>query len=121
VYAGVGGWSATSSADQFTYIVPPSVNGISPGSGAYTGGTQVTISGAGFNPQVVVTFGNVPATSVTINSQYTITATAPPGNPGTTVDVVVTGAGGQSATTAADHFAYSALSSAGARRTRASP
>ena len=41
-----GGTSAKSSADQFSYT--PVVAGISPASGPATGGTTVTITGAGF-------------------------------------------------------------------------
>ena len=45
-----GGTSATSAADQYTYIVPPvpTVTNVSPTSGPVTGGTTVTITGTGF-------------------------------------------------------------------------
>src|SRR5260370_31800009 len=43
-----GGTSATSSADQFTYVAAPPVTGISPGAGPATGGTTVTITGTKF-------------------------------------------------------------------------
>jgi hypothetical protein len=119
VYSGVGGWSARSPADEFTYIVQPTVTGVSPNNGPAIGGTQVSISGSGFNPTAVVTFGNVLATSVTVNSQYSIAATSPPGAPASVVDVVVTAAGGQSATSTTDEFTYGGLSPpSGASRQR---
>ena len=40
-----GGKSATSAADQFTYIAAPAVTGLSPTSGPAAGGTLVTITG----------------------------------------------------------------------------
>ncbi|MCY0656333.1 IPT/TIG domain-containing protein, partial [Klebsiella pneumoniae] len=39
----VGGTSATSAADQFTYVPAPTVTSISPTSGPTSGGTTVTI------------------------------------------------------------------------------
>ena len=43
------GTSATSSADQFTYLAAPTVTGISPTAGPLGGGTVVTITGTGFH------------------------------------------------------------------------
>ncbi len=40
-----GGTSATSAADQFTYVAAPTVTGLSPTSGSDAGGTPVTITG----------------------------------------------------------------------------
>ena len=42
-----GGTSATSSADDFTYIAAPTVTAVSPTSGVAAGGTSVTITGTG--------------------------------------------------------------------------
>ena len=50
-------------------------------------------------------FGTTAATTFTVNSATSITATAPAGAAGT-VDVTVTGPGGTSTTGAADHFTY---------------
>jgi hypothetical protein len=42
-----GGTSATSSADQFTYVVAPTVATVLPNTGPLAGGTTVTITGIG--------------------------------------------------------------------------
>ena len=100
----VGGTSATSPADQFTYIPQPAVTAISPNSGSPSGGTAVTITGANFTGATAVRFGSNAATSVTVNSITKITATSPAGTG--TVDVTVTAAGGTSPTGSADQFTY---------------
>ncbi len=43
-----GGTSATSPADQFTYVGTPTVTGIAPPSGPTAGGTVVSITGTNF-------------------------------------------------------------------------
>ena len=83
---------------------PPTVTSISPTSGPAAGGTAVTINGANFTGATVV-FGATSA-SVTSNTGTQMTVIAPPGSG--TVDVVVTNAGGKSATSAADQFTYNA-------------
>ena len=80
-----GGTSATSSSDQFSYA--PVVAGISPASGPTTGGTTVTITGAGFTGATAVDFGTVAASTFTVVSDSEITATSPAGTG--TVDVTV--------------------------------
>jgi hypothetical protein len=72
------------------------VLGVSPSHAITTGGTFVTITGAGFAPGATVTFGDTPATNVAVPNNATITATLPPHAPGQ-VDVVVTNPGGASA------------------------
>jgi len=97
--------SATSSADQFTYIVP-AVTSISPTSGPSAGGTKVTIKGAGFSQTTgatSVSFGAAAGTQVSCSSTQ-CTAVGPAGSG--TVDVTVTVAGVTSATSAADQFSY---------------
>ncbi|NVO13398.1 MAG: IPT/TIG domain-containing protein [Rhodoplanes sp.] len=98
------GTSATSAADQYTYVPAPTVTGIAPTTGPTTGGTPVTITGTDFTGVTAVTFGATPATGFTFNSATSITATAPAGSG--TVDVRVTTPGGTSATSAADQFTY---------------
>jgi hypothetical protein len=102
-----GGTSKTSSADEFTYVVPaPTVSSVSPSSGSTAGGTQVTITGTNLSGATAVDFGSVAATGVSVNSAGTqITATSPAGSAGT-VDVTVTTAGGTSKTSSADEFTY---------------
>lgn len=104
-----GGTSTTSAADQFTYTVPaPAVSGVSPGSGPAAGGTSVTISGSNFTSATAVRFGGTNATSYTVNSASSITATSPAGSPGT-VDITVTTASGTSATGVSDQYTYIAV------------
>lgn len=100
------GTSGTSSADLFTYTAPqPVVSSINPNSGTFKGGTQVKIVGSGFTCATAVKFGSIAASSFTVNSDAQITALSPP-EPAGTIDVMVTTAGGTSATSAADRFTY---------------
>jgi hypothetical protein len=102
----VGGTSATSTADQFTYAdSAPTVTSVAPNTGTAAGGDTVTITGTGFTTASNVSIGGVTAASFTVNSDGSITAATPAGTVGT-VDVTVTAAGGTSATTTADQFTY---------------
>ena len=100
------GTSATSSADEFTYIAlaAPTVTGVSPNSGPAAGGTLVTITGTGFSGVTAVDFGTTAATNVTVVNDTTITADSPAGTG--TVNVTVITRGGTSAISAADQFTY---------------
>jgi hypothetical protein len=100
------GTSATSAADQFTYADAPSVTNVSPNAGPTAGGTSLTITGTNLTGATSVMFGATAAASFTVNSATSIAATTPAESSGT-VDVVVTTAGGSSATSAADQFTYS--------------
>ena len=100
----VGGTSAVSAADQFTYEPAPTVTAVSPGSGPTSGGTTVIITGTNFGGLAGVTFGGAPATSFTANSTTQITATTPAG--AGTVDVRVTTVNGTSTTSPAARFTY---------------
>ena len=106
----IGGTSARTSADQFTYLPPPpppTVTGVSPNSGTALGGTTVTITGTGFTNAVYVSFGGYAAQSFTVNGDTSITAVAPATYYDGTVDVTVQGSSfAWSATTAADQFTY---------------
>ena len=51
------GISATSSADQFTYVPASTVSTLSPTTGPATGDTVVTITGTNFTGATAVTFG----------------------------------------------------------------
>ncbi|MGK5056656.1 IPT/TIG domain-containing protein [Janthinobacterium sp. LB2P49] len=99
-----GGTSATSAADQFTYVAAPTVSSISPASGPATGGTSVTITGTNLSGATAVRFGAGNASGFTVNSATQITATAPAGTG--TVDITVITGGGTSATSGADQFTY---------------
>jgi hypothetical protein len=105
------GTSATSAADQFTYVAPPEFlfGYNSPRTGPVAGGTQVTMyatDGTHLANATAVNFGSVPGTIVS-DTDTQIVAISPPGAPGT-VDVTVTTAGGTSPTGPADYFTYGA-------------
>ena len=106
------GSSAATSADQFTYVVPPApaVAGISLGSGSivggYTGNYSVQVVGSGFTGATAVSFGGTPATSFSVHADGFLTATAPSASAAGAVDLRVTTPGGTSATTSGDQFTY---------------
>ena len=105
-----GGSSPISAADQFTFegATVPVVTSVSPSSGPT--GTVVVITGSGFTGVSCpggITFGGVAAAndgSCVVNNDSTITAKVPANAPGGTIDVRVTGPGGQSANTGSDNF-----------------
>jgi hypothetical protein len=100
------GTSATSSADQYTYVATaaPAVTGVSPSSGPLSSGPTVTITGSNLASATSVKFGTVEATILT-NTAGSITVTPPTGTAGT-VHVTVTTVGGTSATSSADQYTY---------------
>ena len=100
----VGGKSAVSSADDFTYVAAPTVTKVEPVEGPAAGGTKVTITGTNFTGAKEVKFGSAAATGVTVNTATSITAEAPAGSG--TVDVTVTTVGGTSALSSADQYTY---------------
>ncbi len=99
------GTSPVTTADQFTYIPPPSVTAVSPDYGGTGGGTSVTITGSNFSGATGVLFGTARAMTFSVVSPTSITATSPAGSPGA-VDVTVSTPYGTSATTSADAFTY---------------
>jgi hypothetical protein len=104
-----GGTSATSSADHFTYVTPlPTITSVSPTYGTAAGGTSVTITGTNLSGTSVLDFGATPATTYTVNSSTSITATSPAEAAGV-VDVTATTLGGTSATSSADHFTFATV------------
>ncbi len=97
-------------ADQFTYMAPPIVTGVSPVDGPAVGGTLVTISGSGLTDVTGVDFGTIAATilsptSGTSTSGTAITVYSPAGSGA--VNVTVTTPGGTSAAVPGDLFTYS--------------
>ncbi|HUP70164.1 MAG TPA: kelch repeat-containing protein [Acidimicrobiales bacterium] len=77
------------------YSLAPKVTSISVNEGPSAGGTSVVITGTALNGATGVNFGEVPATSFTVDSATQITAVTPPHQAGT-VEVVVTTPGGSS-------------------------
>ena len=84
----------------------PTLNSVAPPSGTTAGGTAVTLSGSGFVSGATVTFGGTGASSVSVASATSITATTPARAAGA-VDVVVTNPDGQTARLAGG-FTYEA-------------
>lgn len=86
----------------------PEITSITPSFGPVTGGTVLTITGKNFTQTSAVQFGTTPAASFTVDSDTTITATAPavlrPGK----VDLSVTTFAGQNANTRFDDYVYRA-------------
>ena len=78
----------------FTYIAAPTVILVSPNTGPTAGGTSVTITGTNFTGATAVTFGGTAATSFTVNSATSITASRHAGACGGAVNVQVTTPGG---------------------------
>jgi peptidoglycan hydrolase-like protein with peptidoglycan-binding domain len=86
----------------------PTITSITPAVGWPSGGDTAVITGTGFvglSGASAVTFGGVDATSYTVDSGTKIIAVTPARAAGT-VRVQVTAAGGSTADTAADDFAY---------------
>ena len=98
------GTSASSAANQYTYLTGPGVTGVSPAAGPTGGGNTVTITGSSLANATAVKFGTATATIKT-DIATSITATAPAGSAGT-VDITVTTALGTSPTSAADRYTY---------------
>ncbi|MFK4812674.1 autotransporter domain-containing protein [Devosia sp. ZW T5_3] len=82
-----GAYTANSTATITVVPTTPVVSGVAPSQGPVTGGTAVTISGSDLFRATGVSFGGVPA-SFTVNSDTSLTATAPAGGVGA-VDIVV--------------------------------
>jgi hypothetical protein len=87
----------------------PSITSVDPVSGSFTGGTTVTISGTGFTGATTVNFGTISAANFTVESDTSITVTAPAAASIGKIDIVVNSAQGSSSllgTGAADQFTY---------------
>jgi hypothetical protein len=98
-----GGISAAVAGDKFTYVGPPSVGLVVPGSG--TGGAVVAIFGSGFTMTNSVMFGDLPARVINV-AEGEITVVTPPGQG--VVEVTVTNPVGTSATTLLSRYTYTA-------------
>ena len=92
----VGGTSATSAADHFTYVAPPTVTSVSPTSGLAAGGTSVTITGTNLTGATAVTLGGTAATLGT-NTGTSLVVTTGAHAAASGVSVLVTTPGGTNA------------------------
>lgn len=81
----------------YSYQTAPTITSVSPSSGIITGATPVTISGAGFSPGAIVSFGGSACAPVTVVSPTIITCTTSSHTAGA-VNVVVTNTNAQSGT-----------------------
>lgn len=86
----------------------PTLTAISPTSGSIKGGTAVTVAGTDFANVSGVSFGGVPATSVSVAGEGQLTAVAPAVKKAGAVDVTVTTVAGTTPVTTADQFTYKA-------------
>ena len=113
------GCSAPASASQRradTFVVfnvgSPSVSGLSPTGGPAKGGTRVTVYGDNLDGATAVLFGAAKATHLTAGggypdgNPYAVTATAPAGTAGQTVEVVVVTGSGRTRPVRQSRFTY---------------
>ena len=75
----------------FTYVGGAAIASISPLAGPASGGTTVTITGAGFNSGSTVKFGSTTAASVNLISATTLEAVAPAGTGSVSISVTTDG------------------------------
>lgn len=96
---------ASTMPEAFVFQDPPDLISVSPGSGLFSGGTAVTLSGSDFCDigTTTVSFGDEPASNVAVRSPTQITCVTPAHSPGA-VDVVVTNEFGSD--TLVDGFTY---------------
>jgi hypothetical protein len=83
----------------------PVVTAIEPKILSADGGTVVTVTGTDFVSVLNVTFGGKTALAMTLDSDTTVTATAPPGTPGT-ASIAVVASAGTSADNEASQFTW---------------
>jgi len=102
------GTSLTVLADEFTYVTTPSIQKLYPGGGTTLGGNKVTIIGAGFTGATAVSFGSIPATDYTVETDQEIVAITP-AEPVGKVDVSVTAPTGATPVDPADVFDFSLM------------
>ena len=93
------GTGSTAYGSGFVYYTTPVPSGLSPAQGPTTGFTTVNISGSGFTSVTGVDFGGTAASSFTINSDTSITASTPVHTAGATTAHLTYGGGTVSAGT----------------------
>jgi hypothetical protein len=96
----------TSNSDNFYYYGGPTVTGVSPSSGPYTGGTRVTVNGTNFYNVSGVYFGKNRGSSVSVTSSTQLQVTSPRGSIGQVNVTVATSSLGGSPLNSSDIFTY---------------
>jgi hypothetical protein len=84
----------------------PTITSLDPTHGPPAGGTAVKITGTEFEAATAVEFGGKPAAGFTVDSDGQVTAVAPPGGLGSSVDVTVTTPAGKTPAAAVALFSY---------------
>lgn len=95
------GFTFTEEAEQPS----PTLESIHPASGPLAGGTAFTLTGTGLTTASEITFGGIPATSVSVVNDNSVTAITPVGNAAGAVDVVISTSGGNATLTDGYTFA----------------
>lgn len=90
----------------FTYVAAPTISSVTPSSGLEDGGTNITITGTGFQDTPTITIGGNSATAILFVSSVSLTCTVPAHVAGA-VNVVVTNPDGQ-AVTSTNGYTYTA-------------
>jgi hypothetical protein len=104
-----GGTSFTTSSDQFTSYVQPTITGVNPKSGPVGGGYYVTVTGTNFTGTTSVNVGDVvTAFQVLDNNTLSVYIPGSDSGPGDSTSISVTSPGGTSPNTHADQFTYDA-------------
>lgn len=100
--------SANTAADDYTYIAPPVLSSLTPGTAGNTGGDVITITGTGFNDTetYTVTVGTNTPVAATYISPTQISFIAPAGLLGTTSSVYATSSVGGQSNTLVDALTY---------------
>jgi hypothetical protein len=103
------GWGSANAAALEGFLAAPkqcpTVTSVDPAKGPASGGNSITIYGYGFAGVSGVSFGSAPA-SFTVNPTGSITAVAPPGAGGSTVNITVDNADGSSRGVVDDLYTY---------------
>jgi hypothetical protein len=99
------GTSATSSADQFTFL-GPKVTKVSPNTGSIAGGTHIQITGTNMKGATQVMFGSVAVTPNSASPNGKTVTVVTPAHAAGTVNVTVTTPGGTSPVVSADQYTY---------------
>ena len=97
------GTSPITTADEFTYVPPPAITGLSRTSGVMEGGSTITITGTNLT-DADVNFGPDQPADILSESDTQVVLISPPGSG--TVDVTATTQYGTSSDTPADQFTF---------------